>query len=465
MRAVLKNGIAVFHPQGFLDGNSAETMLSIEDIKATEKLETDLVLVSLKKVIFFNKNGLETFVRMLTKVRKSTQARIGFCDYDTKKFNSIINFFKDDLSFSLFNTIDTASLFASNFKNQKKNALVYSENKSQRSVMAIELHNYGHNPIIAQSKEEFEEKKKNAKTYDVIIENSYMGCMENGNIVAKVSSNAIIYNISSFLDASISNNFNIYYHNNSLKAGFRLFIFEAYQVINMNVHAMNFFSKLASAAAEYNATICFVGLSKDKITQKFYETLEDSGIMFFEQLDTILDDKKLLAELGASTATNTKDKRSLNKAMITQLPSFIEATVDTIKMMTNAEAKKESASIYTIKIQEVEDKIASSIGFYGDIDGMVILVFPNNIAKKACELLIGEETDDKELIMDALGEFVNIIGGKIKSLLADNDIRVKITLPRTYNEVSELLTVADNRKGVQVDLTFDGDKFSFFLTR
>ncbi len=465
MRAVLKNGIAVFHPQGFLDGNSAETMLSIEDIKATEKLETDLVLVSLKKVIFFNKNGLETFVRMLTKVRKSTQVRIGFCDYDTKKFNSIINFFKDDLSFSLFNTIDTASLFVSNFKNQKKNALIYSENKSQRSVMAIELHNYGHNPIIAQSKEEFEEKKKNAKTYDVIIENSYMGCMENGNIVAKVSSNAIIYNISSFLDASISNNFNIYYHNNSLKAGFRLFIFEAYQVINMNVHAMNFFSKLASAAAEYNATICFVGLSKDKITQKFYETLEDSGIMFFEQLDTILDDKKLLAELGASTATNTKDKRSLNKAMITQLPSFIEATVDTIKMMTNAEAKKESASIYTIKIQEVEDKIASSIGFYGDIDGMVILVFPNNIAKKACELLIGEETDDKELIMDALGEFVNIIGGKIKSLLADNDIRVKITLPRTYNEVSELLTVADNRKGVQVDLTFDGDKFSFFLTR
>jgi len=465
MRAVLKNGIAVFHPQGFLDGNSAETMLSIEDIKATEKLETDLVLVSLKKVIFFNKNGLETFVRMLTKVRKSTQARIGFCDYDTKKFNSIINFFKDDLSFSLFNTIDTASLFASNFKNQKKNALIYSENKSQRSVMAIELHNYGHNPIIAQSKEEFEEKKKNAKTYDVIIENSYMGCMENGNIAARVSSNAIIYNISSFLDASISNNFNIYYHNNSLKAGFRLFIFEAYQVINMNVHAMNFFSKLASAAAEYNATICFVGLSKDKITQKFYETLEDSGIMFFEQLDTILDDKKLLAELGASTATNTKDKRSLNKAMITQLPSFIDATVDTIKMMTNAEAKKESASIYTIKIQEVEDKIASSIGFYGDIDGMVILVFPNNIAKKACELLIGEETDDKELIMDALGEFVNIIGGKIKSLLADNDIRVKITLPRTYNEVSELLTVADNRKGVQVDLTFDGDKFSFFLTR
>ena len=465
MRAVVKDGIAVFYPQGFLDGNSAESMLSIDDIKATENLKTDLVLVSLKKVIFFNKNGLEIFVRMLIKVRKANQARIGFCDYDIKKFNSIMNFFKEDLSFSLFNTLETASLFASSFKNKQKNVLIYSENKSQRSVMAIDLHNYGHNPIITQTKNEFDEKKKNSNSYDVIIENTHMGSMESGTISTRVSGNAIIYNLSSFLDAGITNSFNIHYHNNSLKAGFRLFIFEAYQVVNMNVHAVNFFSKLASSSAEYNATICFVGLSTEKTTTKFHETLEDSGIMFFEQLDTLLDDKKLLAELGASTATNIKDKRSLNKAIITQLPNFIEATVDTIKMMTNAEAKKESASIYTIKIQETENKIASSIGFYGDIDGMIILIFPKSIAKKACELLIGEETDDKELIMDSLGEFVNIIGGKIKTLLADNNIRIKITLPRTYDEVSELLTVADNRKGVQVDLTFDDDHFSFFLTR
>ena len=39
---------------------------------------------------------------------------------------------------------------------------------------------------------------------------------------------------------------------------------------------------------------------------------------------------------------------------------------------------------------DTKDKIASSIGFYGDIDGMVILIFPKDIAKKACELLIGE---------------------------------------------------------------------------
>jgi CheY-specific phosphatase CheX len=465
MRPIIKKGIAVFYPQGFLDSNFAESMLSIDDIKATESLQTSMVLVSLKKIIFFNKNGLEVFVKMLLKVRKANHSTIGFCDYDLKKYNSIMKFFKDDLPFSLFNTYDSATLFASSFNEDKKNVLVYSDNKSQRSIMAIELHNSGHNPIIVQTQEDFDKKIKNKKLYDIVIENSHIGSIENGAISTRVSGNAIIYNLNSFLDASITNSFNIYYHNNSLKAGFRLFIFEAYEVVSMNIHAVNFFSRLASSAAEYNATICFVALSIGKTNQKFHETLEDSGIMFFEQLDTILDDKKLLAELGASTSINVKDKRALNKAMVTQLPNFIEATVETIKMMTNAEAKKESASIYTIKIQETDNKIASSIGFYGDIDGMVILIFPKNIAKKACELLIGEDTDDEELIMDSLGEFVNIIGGKIKSLLADNGIRIKITLPRTYNKVSELLTVADNRKGVQVDLTFDDDKFSFFLTR
>ena len=30
MRAVVKNGIGVFHPQGFLDGNSSSALLSID---------------------------------------------------------------------------------------------------------------------------------------------------------------------------------------------------------------------------------------------------------------------------------------------------------------------------------------------------------------------------------------------------------------------------------------------------
>jgi CheY-specific phosphatase CheX len=255
------------------------------------------------------------------------------------------------------------------------------------------------------------------------------------------------------------------YHNNSLNVGFRLFIFDAYKVISMNVHALNFFSKLSSAAAEYNATICFVGMKFDKTPESFKNTLEDAGVLFYNQMDDILQNKELLSELGASSASNIKHKRALNKETILELPKFIDATVATLEMMTNAKAIKEHAEVSTITIKDKKDKIASSIGYYGALDGMVILVFPKNIAKKACELLIGESTEDIEMILDTLAELVNIVGGKIKTLLADENISVNITLPRTYQDVDSLMEVVGDRKGVQVDLLFNDDKFLFFLTR
>ncbi len=329
--------------------------------------------------------------------------------------------------------------------------------------MAIELHDNGHNPIIAQSRAEFDEKRSNG-SYDVVIVDTYLGQMGQ-QVAARVTGNAVIYTVSSFLDNEISDSFNISYHNNSLNVGFRLFIFDAYKVVSMNIHGLNFFSKLASSAAEYNATICFVGFNFEKTQASFKDTLEDAGILFFDQMDDILKNKQLLDDLGASSAGAIKNKRTLNKVIVTELPRFINATVLTIEMMTSAKAQKEAAQIEKISIQNKEDKIASSIGFYGDIDGMVILVFPQAIAKKACELLIGEATGDTELILDSLAELVNILGGKIKTLLADEKISVNITLPRTYASIDSLLEVTQERKGVQVDLSFADDKFLFFLTR
>jgi len=464
MRAVVRDGVGVFTPQGFLDGTSSAALLSIEDIDTTIKLNVDMILVSLKKVIFFNRNGLDVFTKLFQKVRSANHIIVGFCDYDKKKYDTIMKFYKDELMFSLFKTQEVATLFSSNFKNQNKNVLVYSEDKSQRAAIAIELHDNGHNPIVVQTKKEFEEKTNDENAYDIVIEDTFLGQMGQ-KVATRVSENAIIYTIESFLDAEIGNSFNIVYHNNSLNVGFRLFIFDAYKVISMNVHALNFFSKLSSSAAEYNATICFVGMTFEKTPLAFKETLEDAGIMFYDQMNDILNNKELLEELGASSATNVKQKRALNKAIVTETSSFIDATVGTIEMMTNSQALKEAVQIDTIKITDSENKIASSIGFYGDIDGMVILVFPEGIAKKACELLIGENTNDKELILDTLAELVNIVGGKVKTLLADENIHVDITLPRTYQDIDSLLEIAQGKKGVQVDLNFNNDNFLFFLTR
>ncbi len=122
MRAVLKNSIATFSPQGFLDGNNTNSFLSIDDVEATIQLKTDMILVSLKKVVFFNKNGLDTFIKLFSQIRKKNQATVGFCDYDLKKYQAIKKFYHDEINFSLFKTLEIAYLFSSSFKNQNKRA-------------------------------------------------------------------------------------------------------------------------------------------------------------------------------------------------------------------------------------------------------------------------------------------------------------------------------------------------------
>ena len=464
MRAVVKGRIGIFHLQGFLDGNNAPSFLTIDDIKATEALNIDMLLVSLKKVIFFNKNGLDIFVKLLNSIRTQKHITVGFCDYDHAKFKTINTFYSSELSFSLFKSEKIAELFVSTNKADSKTILLYNDDPSQRSAMAIELFDYGHNPIIAQSLKEFEEKKATPDLYYAIIEDTYLGFFGQ-KVATRVTGNAIIYTISNFLDAEITDTFNIAYHNNSLNVGFRLFIFDAYKVVSMNVHALNFFTKLASAGAEYNATICFVGLSFEKTPESFKNDLEDAGMLFFDTMDEILKNKELLSDLGGGGGATAKQPRTLTKSLVNELPHFIEATVSTIAMMTNAKATKKSVKIQPLTIENTTNQVASSIGFYGDLDGLIILIFPNTIAKKACELLVGTANINEEDILDSLAEFVNIIGGRAKVLLSENKMRLDITLPRTYADINTLLEIAQNKKGVQVDLDFEGQSFIFFLTR
>jgi CheY-specific phosphatase CheX len=466
MRAVVKNKIGLFSPQGFLDGTTAPALLTIEDIQATKALNVDMMLVSLDKIVFFNKNGLDVFVKLLESLHKDAGTVVGFCDYNDKQYAFIEKFYSDDLNFSLFRTYKIATMFTVSMQEvkDKKSVLVWHEDPSQRSALAIELFDRGHTPIVCQSAAEFSQKKTQTDLYHEIVYNSYLGLL-GSKIATRVSGNAIIYTVSGFLDAEITNKFDMNYHKNSLNVGFTLFIFDAYKVVSMNIHGVNFFSKLATAGAEFGANICIVGMTFEKTPVNFKNELEDAGLLFFENMDDILLDKELLKELGGSGGGNKANKRSLNKVLVNQLPHFINATANTMEMMTNAKAQKQDVKVQPLTIAQTQGKLASSIGFYGDIDGMIVLVFPLSVAKKSCELLLGEQTDDIEQILDTLAEFVNIIGGRVKALLAEEKVRVNITLPRTYENVDDALVIVNERKGVQVNLDFKGESFTFFLMR
>jgi CheY-specific phosphatase CheX/anti-anti-sigma regulatory factor len=459
MRPIIKNSIAVFHPQGFLDGNNAPFVIGISDRNFVLQKKCDAVLVSLKKVVFFNKNGITMLVDILRDIRDKIDAVVGFCDYDVKKYKTIFDMFKNDLDFSLFENMEIASLFAGPSKKcEDTKVLVYSDDGDQKNQLAIELYERGYSTTIAKDKDFLKSKRD---SFQIVIENSYLG-IYSSKIAAHIKDNIVVYTLQNYIDSNVSSAFDLNYHQNSLKVGFKLFVFDATRVSSMNVHGVNFLSKLSISAAEYGATICIAGLKSEKITNRFKNELEDSGILLYDSLYKFFEDNDIKKESGGA-AVNIRTK-ALTKDLISALPMFTEAAICTIEAMSSQSAQKSMVEIQKLKIDSDKKFFSSSIALYGDIECMIVLVFPISLAKKSCALLI-EEDDKEEDVLDALGEFVNIIGGKTKALLAKEGINVNITLPRTFAKVEDILDTVENNKGVQIDFLFDSEPLHFFLTK
>ena len=466
MKPILRKRIATFYPQGFIDTTNSYFIITDDDIKKLIPKDIRMVLVSLKRVVFFNINGITILLENMKKVQDQKKALIiGFCDYNQMQYETIRRFYEKNLYFSLYTTFKIATLFTTPSIAQES-ILIWNENYEQRNLQSIELFERGYNPVVAHRKRDFLEHLKREGAYDDIVRDTYIGSI--GTVpFARVSGSSIIYTLTGYLDASIDNQFDYTYHSKAIRTGFKLFIFDMKNIISMNVKVINFFERLIFDMKELDGTVCVVNLKDVSTLEKIKLELENLGVQIFPTLDTLLNDKELLTELGGIIKEDHSHGKTVTKELIHHLPSFINATVSTLEMMLGVTAVKTGK--ITIKELEVQgggtQKLASSIGFYGDIEGIIILVFPFALAKKSCSMMIGEEINNLAEVLDSLAEFVNVIAGRVKTHLTDQDLGVSITLPRTYSSVDELLSTLSLNKGVQVDLNFNKEPFTFFLTR
>ncbi len=461
---VKKQRIAVFTPQGFLDGSSATGLITMQDMEMTRSTGVQMILVSMKKVVFFNKNGITILLDTLMKLQKEMKATIGFCDYNRKQYEAFFNLFEGEIPFSLFKTLDVAMLFAGGTDSKKdgeENVLVFNEDSTQRSMQAIEIYDRGYNPVVVQTREEFNQRAQECDKFVEKVDNTYLGFM-GSKIAAKTRGNCVVYYLKGFLDGSVTEQFDVMYHQNSLKVGFQLFMFDATRVSSLNIHAANFFSRLSTAGAEYGALIAIVGLDMEKTPKAFVEELEDAGIMFFDTETDFFTDEIVQSMTGGGSSVK-KERNKLTKPVVAKLPVFVEAAMGTLQMMTNMVAIKGDMKIQPF-VAAGEDLMASSVAFYGDIEGMVTLAMPKKLVQKSCMLLVGEESDDDEVLSDALSELVNIVAGKSKTVLQEAGVNINITLPRSYTSMDDLSATLNGLQGVQVNFSFDQYPFTFYLS-
>jgi CheY-specific phosphatase CheX len=177
----------------------------------------------------------------------------------------------------------------------------------------------------------------------------------------------------------------------------------------------------------------------------------------------LFDDSEMMKEAHESSSV-AKKSSGITKRLISTLPTIIESAVKTIEVLSGYNAVKKFIKIQELNLENDKDLLSASIGFYGDIDGILILIFEKSIAKESCKILLEEDSSEEDLV-DALGEFTHIIGGKISQQLHKKGIKVDITMPRTFENVKDVMQSQKNSRGAQVNLNVDGRDLTLFLTR
>lgn len=460
MKPVLKEKLAVFSPQGFLDGGNASSVIEPNDVDFVINSKSEIILVSLKKIIFFNQRGLSIVLESLQKMSNKLGAMIGFCDYDEKKYKMIMDIYHGHVPFTLLDSQEIGELFAGvGKKSENKKVLIYSDDIEQRNRIVMELYELGYEAVTSPDMGDFEKQKD---SYDFCIKHSYLGSSDR-IIHVHIRDNVVIYTLKDFLDSSLADNFDDEHHQNALKIGFNYFLFDAEKVSSTNIHAVNFISKLSTAGAEYGATIAISGLNEKNITDALRNDLEDAGILIYEKIDDFFSDSDILGEDGGG-ALSGKKPRHITKKLVEVLPIVMETTLKTIESMLHENLVRKDIKVQDLLWEKDIKSYAVAIAFYGQIEGMMVLAFEEELAKKTCKVLLDDDAGSTQILV-ALGELVNIIGGKLTQQMKRKNYNIDITMPRTYKNIDELMAHKKGTKGAQVNFEVEGKPIALFLTK
>ncbi|GAB6044706.1 hypothetical protein JCM11957_03040 [Caminibacter profundus] len=453
---VFKGNKVYFKPQGFLDAKIVSEIIMPVDISLMEKKGIKCVIVDFSKIISANMNA----IRFLNDVFEMLYKKNIDCTIFNAN-NNVLNILNnlDSYFFNYYESEEIMKLFCDeDYTPNKPIFLCCIKDDQNKNMLIFNLVKKGFTPIVVDSMDDI------GSVDAIIIKKSFISRI--ANRVSAIMKNGIIYfYFNDFLDTNISNMFDLEYYRRNLLIGFKVFIFDMNGVKGMNVHAVRFLSKLGVEAAEYGALLAIIGLSKKYIQPKLIQDLEAVGFVFFKDENEFLNSEDYKDAINNSSVIYKKS-RKITKDFVKVLPFFVNATISTIEMMTGVKATKESPNIKEVNIDTSrKDLVASSIGFYGDLDGTLILIFTEKLSRAISKILVGEEFTDHTEMVDMIGEFANIIVGNVKLELERHDLDINLTLPKVFDKLEELQNIVVNKQGIEVKFYFDGEEFYFYLTR
>ena len=455
---VIKNFIGnkfLIKPQGFLDSNSASELITPLDIEKIRKRDIKYLSVDFSKIISANMNAIRFLNDIVENLFKKENVESCVFNLNKNLYQMVSRI--ENLYFNIFENEHIEKIFFDeDYLEEKPIYICCIKDEQNKNMLIYYLLKRGYSPKVVNNENEIKEDS-------VVIKNSII--LKISNRIGAVVKNSIVYFFfDGFLDANLSSMFDIEYFRRNLLIGFKIFIFDMNAVKGLNIHAVRFLQTLGVEAAEYGALLAIVGLNKKNVQPQLIQDLADMGYIFFANEEELFNSKEYEEIINSNEVIYKKSKK-ITKEFVKLLPYFVNSTISTVELMTGVRATKEPPKITEVTIDTTKNYVASSIGFYGDMDGMMILVLSENLTKKISKILLGEEYKTKEELNDLVNEFANIIVGTVKREIQKHDLNINITLPKVFDEIKNLQNIVVNRKGVEVKFYFEDEEFYFYLVR
>jgi len=449
----IKGKLAYYRPQGFLDAQGVGEIITPADISIFEKRKVECVAIDMSKIISANMSA----IRFLNDICEMLYKKNIECSLFNANKN-VLNIIKNLKScfFHYFENEEVEKIFCDDCYFTDKPIYLLIDDEQNKNMLIYYLIKRGYSPVVIKDESE-------VKDDGVIIKNSFVSKISN-KVSAVVKNSIVYFYFDNFLDATLSEIFDIEYFRRNLLIGFKVFVFDMNMVKGVNVHAVRFLSKLGVEAAEYGALLAIVGLDAKNIQKHLVEELEDVGFLFFASEEELLNSDEYKEAINSNDVIYKRSKK-ITKNFVKLLPYFVNATISTVELMTGVTATKEPPNIKEVTLDTNKDYVASSIGFYGEIDGVMILIFTEALSKRISKILLGEEYKSKEDLVDMVGEFANIIVGNVKRELKKHEVDINLTLPKVFEDIKNLQNIVVNRKGIEVKFYFNNEEFYFYLIR
>lgn len=459
IKPVLKDDIAIYYPEKSLkyEGRKEIEKIFEGSVTTIKGLNVKAAIISFSSITELDDGGITALAKALQKLNDSHEIVTAAIDYKSSDFVLIKEIFAK-YSIPLFQTFEAAKLFLNQQKLQHiKNILIYEKDDLLRELISGELSTKGYTIKLINSAEEFEKLSKIKSAGTIFITDTFYDASQNF-IQIKPYKGAITYLLPEKVDKRIESYFHLQAHNQKVKDGYKLFIFDCLKVKNINPHGLEYITSLSMQSAKLGIKVAIANLADPLIQNAMKDKMTKAGVLFGTTLDVLLSNPSI------KPLIKSQEQGGLTKKLISSLPIFINAAVATFESLTGGSAIKKSHKIDALKIEAKETLVAAELSFDGEISGHLVLIFNESIAKEVAMSLLGDDQCSFEELLDVVKEFSNIITGKAKALLAEQDISTTLSTPKTFKSTAELSKFVGDKKGIDIDMELNGHPVRLFLT-